>query len=73
MEETYPEPTDIDISTMTVITKISAINQNKIVENSISGQTADSCDNKCANKCCQNNSQKEETFTENFEIDLDKF
>ena len=79
MEETYPEPTDIDISTMTVITKISALNKNKIIENSISGQSADHCishcEDQCNDNCCHDDSSKknEESFSENFEIDLDRF
>ena len=73
MEEAYPDPTDIDISTMTVITKISALNKNKLVEDSIKDDNESNKGNNVDNSSEDSSKKTEESFSENFEIDLDKF
>ena len=80
--EIYPDPTDIDISTMTVITKISALNKNKLVEESINEDEGNNNKgngegngegNSEGNSVKDSSKNTEESFSENFEIDLDKF
>ena len=71
MEESYPEPTDIDISTMTVITKISAVNKINLIKKSIKNHNK--CEKGCCADCNVNEPQENTSFSENFEIDLDKF
>lgn len=82
MEESYPDPTDIDISTMTVITKISALNKNKLVEDSIkegeeNNKSSKACEINKSNGDNENNQDSskktEKSFSEDIDIDLDKF